>query len=88
MALNFPNFSRSFDPEGRRVRFWAYDSAMEVSFFVMASALLTLNPNTGSDEAAMLATFDANRDRINAVAKKIHASSRHSFHILEASDFR
>lgn len=88
MALNFPNLSRSFDPEGQRIRFWAHDSAMEVSFFVKASALLTLNPNTGSGEAAMLATFDANRDWINAVADRVHASNRHSFHVLEASDFR
>ena len=88
MALNFPNLNRSFDPEHRRVRFWAHDSAMEVSIFVKASALLKLNPNTGGDEPAMLATFDANRDRINAVADKVHASDRQSFHILEAGDFQ
>ena len=88
MVLNFPNPSRSFDPEHRRVRFWAHDSAMEVSFFVTASALLRLNSNTGSDEAAMLATFDANRNRINAVANRAHASNRQNFHILDTSDFR
>lgn len=87
MSLNFPNLSRSFDPEHQRVCFWAYDSAMEVSIFVKANALLRLNPDTGSDGSALLATFDDNRDRINAVAKKVHASDRQSFHILEAGDF-
>ena len=60
---------------------------MEVSIFVKANALLKLNPNTGSDEPAMLATFDANRDRINAVVEKIHAFDRQDFHILGAGDF-
>ena len=87
MTLNFPNLSRSFDPESRRVRFWAHDSAMEVSIFVKASALLRLNPSTGSNEPEMLATFDANRELINVVAEKIHAHDRQSFHILEAGDF-
>jgi len=87
MALSFPNSGRSFDPERRRVRFWAHDRAMEVSFFVKASALLRLNPDTGSDEAAMLTTFDANRDRINAVAGKIHAFDRQGFMSLGPATF-
>jgi len=87
VALNFPNLSRSFEAERGRVRFWAHDSAMEVSIFVKVSALLRLNPNTGSDEPAMLATFDANRKQINAVAEKRHSHDRQSFHILEAEDF-
>ena len=87
MALSFPNLSRSFDPEGQRVRFWAYDSAMEVSFFVNVSALLKLYPDSGRDEVAMLATFDANRDRINVAADRVHASDRQNFHILDADNF-
>ncbi len=39
MALNFPNFSRSYDSTRHAVRFWGYDSAMETSFFVNAEAL-------------------------------------------------
>jgi len=46
-----------------------------------------LNPNAAYTEAAKLATFDTNRDRINAVADKIRASDRRDFHILEADDF-
>lgn len=87
MTLNFPNYSRSFDCEQRRVRFWAYDSAMEVPLFVEESALLKLNPDCGGDEAAMLATFDANRDRIQGVADKVHRRDRLGFHVLDAADF-
>lgn len=88
MALNFPNLSRSYDPERRRVRFWAHDSAMEVPLFLNESAFHRLNPNAASTEAAILATFDANRDRINAVADRIHALDPQGFHILEAGDFK
>jgi hypothetical protein len=87
MALNFPNLSRSYDADRRLVRFWAYDSAMEVPILIKESALQKLNPSTPSDEAALLATFDAHRDRINAVVTKLHASDRQSFHILEATHF-
>lgn len=87
MALHFPNLSRSYDPERRRVRFWAHDSAMEIPLFLSESALRRLNPNAAWTEAGMLATFDANRDRINAVADRVHAYDRQDFHILEARDF-
>jgi hypothetical protein len=87
LILNFPNPSRSYDAERRRVRFWAHDSAMEVPLFVKESALLKLDPSTGSDERALLATFDAHRDRINAVADKIYSFDRQVFHVLDASDF-
>jgi hypothetical protein len=88
MALNFPNLSRSYDPEHRRVRFWAHDRAMEVSLFLSEGAFRRLNPSAACTETAMLATFDANRDRINAVADRVHAYDRQDFHILVAGDFR
>lgn len=87
MTLRFPNPSRSYDPERRRIRFWAHDSAMEIPLFVKESALLRLAPDTTTDELAMLATFDANRAHIHDVANKIHSYSRQSFHILDATDF-
>jgi len=87
MALNFPNLSRSYDPERRRIRFWAHDSAMEIPLFLTESAFHRLSSNPECTEATMLAAFDANRDRINAVADRIHAFDRQGFHILEADDF-
>jgi hypothetical protein len=60
---------------------------MEVPLFVKENALLKLDPDTGSDERATLATFDAHRDRINAVADKIYSFDRQVFHVLDTSDF-
>ena len=87
MSLNFPNLARSYDPTRRRVRFWAYDSALEVSFFVEADALTTLDPASDGAEAALLQAFDDGRDRIHAVAASVY-SRRHGFiYVLTASDF-
>ena len=46
MTLNFPNASRSYDARRNLVRFWGYDSALEVSFLVEAGALCKLMPQT------------------------------------------
>jgi hypothetical protein len=34
MALNFPNFSRSYDAAANRIRFWGHDGAVEIPFFL------------------------------------------------------
>lgn len=88
MTLSFPNPSRSYDATQHRVRFWGYDNALEVSFFLEESALFGLDPKTGNVEDAMLATFDAARDRIYEVAGKVHAFGKRSFYVLAAKDFR
>jgi hypothetical protein len=65
MTLRFPNQSRSFDDKRNRVRFWGYDSAVEISFFVEADALQKLSPEMSSTEDGSLKAFDAARDRHN-----------------------
>ena len=87
MALSFPNPSRRYDAVRRRVCFWAYDRAMEVPFFLEESVLFRLDPRTQNGEGPMLATFDAARDRIHAVAERVHSFQKRSFHVLVASDF-
>ncbi|MBU1176359.1 MAG: DUF1488 domain-containing protein [Alphaproteobacteria bacterium] len=87
MALNFPNPSRSYEPDHARVRFWGHDSAMEVSFFLDEDALFRLSPSTGSDEKAILKAFDANRSRIMDVARKAYTGRQTHAFILGASDF-
>ena len=72
MALNFPNFSRSYDSTRHAVRFWGYDSALETSFFVMADALRQLQPGIRPDEVSLLQAFDSNREAICAAANKIY----------------
>src|SRR3546814_13680382 len=71
--LTFPNLSRSYDARRDLVRFWGYDSALEVAFFVETSALCKLRPETGKLEAAYLDAFDAAREQILAVAPKVYS---------------
>jgi hypothetical protein len=88
MTLNFPNQSRSYDPDRHRVRFWGHDDAMEVPFFLDEAALFKLYPRTKNAEAGILAAFDAARDRIFEVAGKVYAPrERRSFYVLAAADF-
>lgn len=88
MRLSFPNPSRSYDAARHGISFWGYESAIEVPFFVEESALVRLDPKAGDGETAVLATFDAARDRIHEVADRIHARHKRSFHVLVADDFR
>jgi hypothetical protein len=89
MRLSFPNPSRSFDADKSRVRFWAYDSSIEISFFVEADALKRLCPDMSSAEAGFLQAFDAVRQRIHEVADKVYGrGGKGSFaYILAAKDF-
>jgi Protein of unknown function (DUF1488) len=70
--LNFPNPSRSFDASRSRVRFWGYEGAMEISFFVEEAALRRLCPEMSSVEAGFLGAFDVAIKRIHKVAAKVH----------------
>jgi hypothetical protein len=72
MAITFPNPSRSYDATRRAVRFWGYDRAMEISFFVTEAALKALpaQPLCAGDEGLLVA-FDAHRARIHAAAARV-----------------
>lgn len=89
MKLSFPNGSRSFDATRNRVRFWAYDSALELSFFVEESALRRLCPDMGSEEDDYLASFDFARKQIYAVADRIYGRGHKRLlaYSLDADDF-
>ena len=89
MALSFPNQSRSFDATRNRVRFWGYDSAIEISFFVEEDALQRLSPAMSGAEAGFLKAFDAARKRIHEVADKVYVRGRKGTYafILAAEDF-
>jgi len=87
MSLNFPNHSSSYDAVHSRVRFWGADSAMEVAFFLDEEALFRLSPGTQSNEAAILEAFDANRNRIIEVAKRVYSGRRTHSYILAMKDF-
>src|SRR6266478_7314776 len=86
-ALSFPNKSRAFDATRRAVRFWGYDSAMEVAFFVTEDALKRVQPDVQSDEAGLLHAFDSNRDLICTRAAKVYARGRKGSYDLVGADF-
>ena len=87
MTLNFPNLSRNYDARRKLVRFWGYDSALEISFFVEVGALFKLNPQTRNVEAGFLEAFDAVRDRIHDAARKVYSRARQDTYLLAAADF-
>jgi hypothetical protein len=60
--IEFPNHSRSYDLTRRAVRFWAHDSAIEVTFFIDEDALTRIQPDARLDETGFLNAFDSNRD--------------------------
>ena len=69
------------------VRFWGYDSAMEVAFFVIEDALKRVQPDMQSDGAGLLRAFDSNRDLICRRAAKIYARGRKGSYDLVGADF-
>ncbi len=89
MRLSFPNPSRNFDASGSRVRFWGYDSAIEVLFFVEVDALKRLCPEMSGAETGSLQAFDTARSRIHEVADKVYGrGGKGTFaYILTAKDF-
>jgi len=86
MAMMFPNLSRSYDATRRAIRFWGYDRAMEWSFFVTEGALKRMSPEMVCDEPGMLHVFDANRELICTVAKKLYNVGSKGSYELNAAD--
>ena len=87
MTLNFPNESRSYDPRHHGVRFWGHDDACEVSFLVGEDALTQIDRTTARTEDGLLKTFDNNRERIIAAARKAYSRRGSGFYVLAASSF-
>src|ERR1700675_3858724 len=76
VALNFPNQSRSYDRTRHCVRFWAYDEALEIPFFVEEEALCSIDPRATRSEAGFLIAFDLHGGRPNLFAPQprlVHA---------------
>jgi len=85
-TITFPNQSRSYDATQRGVRFWGYDRSMETSFLITANALRRIVPGIQSEATDLLHVFDANRERIYAIAAKVYARDGRGFSELVAAD--
>ncbi|MGH6931937.1 MAG: DUF1488 domain-containing protein [Dongiaceae bacterium] len=88
MALSFPNPSRSYDATRHGVRFWAYDEALEVPFFVEGDALCRIDPKVPQNEAGYLNAFDRHRDRIFLAANRNYRRHSRGSYTLAAADLR
>lgn len=75
------------DARGRRVRFWGYDGALEISFFLDQRAFCRMFPNPTMDKTGILIAFDRYRDQILDVAAKLYSGRRRDGYTLQASDF-
>ena len=89
MILHFPNPSRSFDAAKNCVRFWGYDRAIEVSFYVEEGALQKLCPEMNPAEAGFLEAFDNARKLIYEVADRVYGRGNQGVYVysLAAEDF-
>lgn len=89
MTLEFPNKCRSFESTKKSIRFWGYDSIVEVTFFIELNAIKKLFPNTDLDEKPLLQAFDRAVVHIHEVATRIYGRNRsHSFvYVLTENDF-
>ena len=76
MTLSFPNRSRGYDAVRNSIRFWRYDSALEIAFFVKTAALCRFVPDMRDAEAGFLEAFDEARNRIHDAAGQVYACSR------------
>lgn len=89
MPLTFPNASRCFEAQDKRIRFWGYDTAIELTFFVTAETLAMIRPGVTQEEADLLLAFDSSLERIHAAARSAyqHRNNTSYAYNLEASDF-
>ena len=87
MGIAFPNASRSYDATRDCVRFWGYDDALEVSFFLERAALERLGAGSSEGEPELLAAFDANLQRVQKRAARIYSRHSKSSYTLKAADF-
>jgi hypothetical protein len=86
VTLNFTNQSRSYDATRHAVRFWGYDGAREVSFFVTDDALRRLEPGAPVDETGLLAVFEAHHDRVLRAAARVYARGPKGSYEIGATD--
>jgi hypothetical protein len=67
------------------VRVWGHDGAIEASFVIDEHLLTKIQPDA-TDEAGLLAAFDANRELIHRTAVKVYGRGRKGSYDLRPSD--
>ncbi len=85
MALTFPNETRSYDAERRRIRFTGYDGMFRIEFGIEIDALDT--GGTPPNESSSFAAFDRARSDIRSAAEKAYRKQRQNIIVLTAANF-
>jgi hypothetical protein len=88
MTLSFPNPSRSYDATRQCVRFWAYDAALEIPFFVEEEALRDVDLPVAPGAEGLLSAFDLQRERIFDAAERVYSRHSRGSYTLKANDLR
>lgn len=83
--INFINESRSYDITRHAVRFWGYEGAQEISFFVLDAALRKFSPHATTEDD-YLASFGINRKSILAAATRVYGKGRKGSYEVGAGD--
>jgi hypothetical protein len=85
MALTFPNETRSYDEERRRIRFVGYDGMLRIEFGLEIDALA--RDGAPQTESSSFAAFDSARANIRHAAEKAYRKQRQSLIVLTSADF-
>jgi hypothetical protein len=88
MGLEFPNPSRSYDPDNKRVRFTGHDGMFEIAFSIEVDALSKNTFAASEAEAGYLKAFDAASRFVREIARTAYErTTRHSY-ALTAADIK
>jgi hypothetical protein len=86
MSLTFPNSSRSYDLEHKRVRFVGHDGMFQISFSISVDAVSHKRFDANDAEAGYLHAFDAALESIHEIARKAYKRTRKSTYAFTADD--
>jgi hypothetical protein len=76
MGLEFPNPSRSYDPENKRIRFTGHDGMFEIVFSIEVDALSKNTFAASEAEAGYLKAFDAASRFVREMARTAYERTK------------
>jgi hypothetical protein len=88
MGLEFPNPSRSYDPENKRIRFTGHDGMFEIAFSIEVDALSKNTFAASEAEACYLKAFDTASKFVRELARTAYARTRKNSYAFTAADLK
>lgn len=87
MTLSFPNPSRSYDEDRRRVRFVGHDGINQIRFYLPVEILAGDVVSGTPTERDFLSAFDSMRKRIFEIAQKVYETRKRDTIELDPRSF-